>query len=88
MNIGQLLYSLPLRLRSFFHPNQVDQETKEELREHLEQQISAMGGSLRSNNSVATPGVESSCGILSRTCATALVNCAAVQGFLPWSSCV
>jgi hypothetical protein len=44
MNIGQLLYSLPLRLRSFFHPNQVDQETKEELREHLEQQISAMGG--------------------------------------------
>jgi hypothetical protein len=40
MNIGQLLYSLPLRLRSFFHPNQVDQETKEELREHLEQQIS------------------------------------------------
>jgi hypothetical protein len=63
MNIGQLLYSLPLRLRSFFHPNQVDQETKEELREHLEQQISAMGGSLRSNNSVATSGVESSCGI-------------------------
>ena len=40
MNIQQLFYSLPLRLRSFFHPNQVDQEMKEELREHLEQQIS------------------------------------------------
>jgi macrolide transport system ATP-binding/permease protein len=40
MEIEQWLYSLPLRLRSFFHPNQVDQEMKEELREHLEQQIS------------------------------------------------
>jgi putative ABC transport system permease protein len=40
MDIEQWLYSLPLRLRSFFHPNQVDQEMKEELREHLEQQIS------------------------------------------------
>lgn len=40
MNIEQQLYSLPLRLRSLFHPNQVDQEMKEELREHLEQQIS------------------------------------------------
>jgi len=39
MDIEQWLYSLPLRLRSFFHPNQVDQEMKEELREHLEQQI-------------------------------------------------
>jgi macrolide transport system ATP-binding/permease protein len=39
MNIEQWLYSLPLRLRSFFHPNQVDQEMKEELRQHLEQQI-------------------------------------------------
>jgi macrolide transport system ATP-binding/permease protein len=39
MKIEQLLYSLPLRLRSFFHPHQVDQEMKEELREHLERQI-------------------------------------------------
>ena len=39
MDIEQWFYSLPLRLRSFFHPNQVDQELKEELREHLEQQI-------------------------------------------------
>jgi len=40
MDIEQWLYSLPLRLRSFFHPNQVDREMKEELREHLEQQTS------------------------------------------------
>jgi len=39
MSVDQWFYSLPLRLRSFFHPNQVDEETKEELREHLEQQI-------------------------------------------------
>jgi len=39
MNLEQWLYSLPLRLRSFFHSNQVDQEMKEELSEHLEQQI-------------------------------------------------
>jgi predicted permease len=39
MDIEQWLHSLPPRLRSFFHPNQVDQEMKEELREHLEQQI-------------------------------------------------
>ncbi len=39
MDIEQWFYSLPLRLRSFFHPSQVDQELKEELREHLEQQI-------------------------------------------------
>jgi putative ABC transport system permease protein len=39
MDIEQWLYSLPLRLRSFFHPNQADQEMKEELREHFEQQI-------------------------------------------------
>jgi predicted permease len=39
MNIEQWFYSLPLRFRSFFHPNQMDQEMKEELREHLEQQI-------------------------------------------------
>ena len=40
MDIEQWLYSLPLRMRSFFHPKQVDQEMKEELSEHLEQQIS------------------------------------------------
>lgn len=40
MNIEQLFYSLPSRLRSLFHPNQVDREMQEELREHLEQQIS------------------------------------------------
>jgi predicted permease len=40
MSLEQLFYSLPQRLRSFFHPNQMDQEMKEELREHLEQQIS------------------------------------------------
>ena len=39
MNFEQWLYSLPFRLRSFFRPNQVDQEMKAELREHLEQQI-------------------------------------------------
>lgn len=39
MNIQQWLYSLPLRLLSFFRPNRVDQELKDELREHLEQQI-------------------------------------------------
>lgn len=39
MEIQQWLYSLPLRLRSFVHPTQVDQEMKEELRAHVEQQI-------------------------------------------------
>src|SRR5499427_10356623 len=39
MDIERWLYSLPLRLRSFFRPNQVDEEMKEELREHLEEQI-------------------------------------------------
>jgi len=39
VNIEQWFYSLPLRLRSFFHPNEVDHEMKEELRAHLEQQI-------------------------------------------------
>ena len=39
MDVEQWFYSLPLRLRSFFHPHQVDQELKEEIREHLEQQI-------------------------------------------------
>src|SRR6202521_5399450 len=32
-------YTLPLRLRSFFRRKQVDQELKDELRDHLEQQI-------------------------------------------------
>src|SRR6267143_6780769 len=32
-------YALPLRLRSFFRRKQVDQELKDELRDHLEQQI-------------------------------------------------
>jgi predicted permease len=39
MNFEQWLYSLPLRWRALFHPNQVDQELKEELRQHLERQI-------------------------------------------------
>jgi macrolide transport system ATP-binding/permease protein len=39
MDIEQWFYSLTLHLRSFFRPNQVDQELKEELRENLEQQI-------------------------------------------------
>src|SRR6266700_419723 len=39
MDIEQWLYSLPQRLRSFFLPNQVDEEMRDELREHLEQQI-------------------------------------------------
>jgi predicted permease len=32
-------YALPLRLRSFFRRQQVDQELKDELRDHLEQQV-------------------------------------------------
>ncbi len=39
MHLEEWLYSLPLRLRSFFRSDQVDQEMKEELRGHLEQQI-------------------------------------------------
>src|SRR6266700_5854888 len=39
MDIEQWFYSLPQRLRSFFLPNQVDEEMKDELREHIEQQI-------------------------------------------------
>ena len=39
MQIEQWFYSLPLRLRSFFHRHQVDEELKDELREHIEQQI-------------------------------------------------
>ncbi len=37
--IFEWLYSLPLRVRSFFRRDQVDQELKDELRDHLEQQI-------------------------------------------------
>src|SRR5579871_2537962 len=36
MSIEQWFYSLPSRLRSFFLRDQVDQEMKEELHEHLE----------------------------------------------------
>jgi macrolide transport system ATP-binding/permease protein len=39
MHFEQWFYSWSTRLRSFFHPNEVDQELKDELREHLEQQI-------------------------------------------------
>ncbi len=39
MNFEQWLYTLPLRLRLRFHPKQADQEIKNELRDHLEQQI-------------------------------------------------
>ena len=39
MRIEQWLYSLPVRLRSFLHPNQVDEELKEELDGHLKRQI-------------------------------------------------
>jgi predicted permease len=39
MNFEQWLYTLPLRLRLLFRPRQVDQELKDELRDHLEQQI-------------------------------------------------
>ena len=39
MGIEQWFYSLPVRVRSFFHPNRVDEELKEELHGHLEQQI-------------------------------------------------
>ena len=41
MGIQQWFYSLPMRLRSLFRPHQADQELKEELREHLDQQIEA-----------------------------------------------
>lgn len=40
MNIEQWLYSLPARFRSFARGRQIDQEMKDELRQHLEQQIS------------------------------------------------
>jgi macrolide transport system ATP-binding/permease protein len=40
MDIAQLLYSLPLRVRALFHPQSTDQEVRDELREHIEQQTS------------------------------------------------
>lgn len=39
MKIEQWFYSFPSRFRLFLHPNQADEEIKEELRAHLEQQI-------------------------------------------------
>ena len=39
MNIEEWFYSLPLRLRAFLRPNLADQEMKEELDAHVEQQI-------------------------------------------------
>jgi len=39
MNFEQWLYTLPLRLRLLFRSKQVDQELKDELCDHLEQQI-------------------------------------------------
>ena len=39
MGFEQWFYTVPLRLRSLFRRKQVDQELKEEIREHLEQQI-------------------------------------------------
>jgi macrolide transport system ATP-binding/permease protein len=39
MSFGEWLYRLPLRLRSRFHRRQVDQELKDELYHHLDQQI-------------------------------------------------
>jgi len=40
MDIAQLLYSLPLRVRALFHPQSTDREVRDELREHIEQQTS------------------------------------------------
>jgi predicted permease len=39
MSIQQWLYALPLRLRSLFRRKQVDQDLKDELRDHLELEI-------------------------------------------------
>ena len=39
MNVEQWLYSLPCRLRSIFRGSQVEQEMKDEIREHFEQQV-------------------------------------------------
>jgi len=44
MGFEQWCYTVPLRLRSLFRRKQVDQELKEEIREHLEQQISENSG--------------------------------------------
>ena len=41
MTFEQWFYTLPLRLRSLFGNTQVDQELKDELRDHLEQEIEA-----------------------------------------------
>lgn len=38
MPFERWIYSLPMRLRSLLHPEQIDREMKEELRQHLEQQ--------------------------------------------------
>jgi macrolide transport system ATP-binding/permease protein len=40
MNIEQWFYSLPVRLRSLFRANEVDEEMRAELREHFDRQIS------------------------------------------------
>src|SRR5579872_7493924 len=40
MDPEQWPYSLPTRLRSMFRPKQTDEEMKEELRQHLERQVS------------------------------------------------
>jgi putative ABC transport system permease protein len=39
MSFGRWFYILPLRVRSLFRRKQVDQELKDELRDHLEMQI-------------------------------------------------
>src|SRR5690348_13784949 len=39
MRIQHLLYTIPLRLRSLFRRNSVEQELDEELRYHVERQI-------------------------------------------------
>src|SRR6516165_9181717 len=39
MKIQQWFYALPLRLRSIFRRKQVDQDLKDELRDHLELEI-------------------------------------------------
>ena len=41
MDVQQWFYSLPMRLRSLFRPQQADQELREELGEHLDRQIEA-----------------------------------------------
>lgn len=57
MDIEQWFYSLPVRLRSFFHGNQVDEELKEEVREHLEHaRVGVADGSWRRPGEPASPG--------------------------------